>query len=204
MPTGYTHAVQEGKVTEFPAFAMQCARAFGALIMMRDDPNDAPIPERFEPPDYHLKALEGLRTELVEVQALDESSCDLRAAAQAAEGEQKLAESKTEKREHQKRYEAMLAKVRAWTPPTPEHAGLKKFMDEQLTESIRFDCGSLDDETLHRIYHVERKTGAVWKAEKLADIQRDIAYHEKQHAEEVARANSRNEWLSALRKSLDC
>lgn len=39
MPTGYTASVQEGKVTEFRDFAMECARAFGALVMMRDELN---------------------------------------------------------------------------------------------------------------------------------------------------------------------
>lgn len=30
MPTGYTFEVCEGKMTDFSAFALQCARAFGA------------------------------------------------------------------------------------------------------------------------------------------------------------------------------
>lgn len=49
MPTGYTAAVCDGKITEFPAFALQCARAFGALITMRDDAMNAPIPEEIKP-----------------------------------------------------------------------------------------------------------------------------------------------------------
>lgn len=48
MPTGYTADVQSGKVTDFAEYAMNCARAFGALVLMRDDPSDADIPERFE------------------------------------------------------------------------------------------------------------------------------------------------------------
>jgi hypothetical protein len=49
MPTGYTAAVADGTITEFPDFAMQCARAFGTLVLMRDEPQDAAIPEKFEP-----------------------------------------------------------------------------------------------------------------------------------------------------------
>lgn len=45
MPTGYTYPVCEGKITEFPDFALSCARAFGALISMREEPMDAPLPD---------------------------------------------------------------------------------------------------------------------------------------------------------------
>ena len=43
MPTGYTADIQDGKITTLREYALSCARAFGALIMMRDDPHDAPI-----------------------------------------------------------------------------------------------------------------------------------------------------------------
>ena len=44
MPTGYTYDLYDGKDIEFPDFVMKCARAFGALIEIRDDPMDAAIP----------------------------------------------------------------------------------------------------------------------------------------------------------------
>ena len=56
MPTGYTATLME-KGQTFQEFIMGCARAFGALIEMRDSPNDAPIPDKFEPSDYHAKRL---------------------------------------------------------------------------------------------------------------------------------------------------
>ena len=64
MPTGYTASVADGRVTEFAPFALQCARAMGALIMMRDEPHDAPIPERFEASDYYSKSLAEARERL--------------------------------------------------------------------------------------------------------------------------------------------
>ena len=57
MPTGYTLELYDGKDITFEEFVLKCARAFGALINMRDEPRDAPIPERFEPSYYHLKEL---------------------------------------------------------------------------------------------------------------------------------------------------
>lgn len=63
MPTGYTHGVQDGTVTEFRDFALICARAFGATILMRDDPMDAPIPDEFQSSTYHLDRLKELEIE---------------------------------------------------------------------------------------------------------------------------------------------
>ena len=45
MPTGYTAGILEGET--FEQYALQCAKAFGALVMMRDEPSDAPIPDQF-------------------------------------------------------------------------------------------------------------------------------------------------------------
>ena len=55
MPTGYTDAIKDG--ITFQQFAMNCARAFGACVTMRDDPSDKPIPERFEPSAWHKERL---------------------------------------------------------------------------------------------------------------------------------------------------
>ncbi len=62
MPTGYTADIAKG--ITFQQYAWSCARAFGALVMMRDEPSDAPIPEAFTPSDYHVKALAEARAKL--------------------------------------------------------------------------------------------------------------------------------------------
>ena len=41
MPTGYTAEILNGEIKTFPEFAKKCARAFGAMIHMRDDSLDA-------------------------------------------------------------------------------------------------------------------------------------------------------------------
>jgi hypothetical protein len=43
MPSSHTSPVQKGEVTSFPDFALDCARAFGATIAMRDMASDAPL-----------------------------------------------------------------------------------------------------------------------------------------------------------------
>jgi hypothetical protein len=61
--TGYVHHMVEKNQT-FPQFAMSCARAFGALIEMRDEGMDAKIPDEIKPEPYHKKAAAEARKEL--------------------------------------------------------------------------------------------------------------------------------------------
>lgn len=197
MPTGYTSDVQNGKVTEFRDFAMCCARAFGALIHMRDDPMSAEIPDTIKPStDYNEKALADAKERLAKLRAMTDRQAE--SAAKKAHAKSLAAHEsyEAEKRLHRERYETMLLKVAQWTPPSSDHRGLKKFMQEQLSESIKFDCHSAGKPPTPQ-------TGEAWIAGEIERAERDIEYHTKQLAEEVARAASRNEWVRALRQSLE-
>jgi hypothetical protein len=194
MPTGYTADVQSGKITRFEDFAMQCARAFGALLMMRDDPLDAPVPEEFKPSDYYREALDRNEKRLAELKAM--SPAAIIAASRAAQSDALARHEAHEagKAEHRARYEAMLAKVRAWTPPTPEHEGLRAFMEQQLTESIRFDCRPWGPP--------EQRSPAAWYELELSDAEQAVARSRKALADEIERTEGRNRWLADLRRSL--
>jgi len=195
MPTGYTADVGDGKVTDFAKFAMQCARNFGALILMRDDPMDTPVPEKFEPSDYNLLRLEEQRRRLIEFEAMTPEE----ATRQCRSEHQKEMESWQERKERRtlkrQRYEQMLSKVRSWQCP-PDHVNLKDFMIDQLMESIKWDC----DDT----YDLPSKPLDVdtWRGMRIAAIRKDIEYHQEQYAKEVQRTNDRNEWVRQLRESL--
>lgn len=198
MSTGYTASVSDGTVTELPEFAMQCARAFGALVMMRDMPLSAPVPDRFEAStSYHDGVLAAARKRLDELDAL--SADEIAAAATIAQAERERSHESylADKRIRKGRYEAMIEKVRDWTQPTPDHEPLRDFMIEQVNQSIDFDCSvgpwSNKPETL---------TPAAWLGAEVEKAQRDIAYHEKARAEEIERTESRNKWLADLRASL--
>jgi hypothetical protein len=198
MPTGYTADVVDGKVTDFPTFALQCARAFGALIEMRDAPNDAPIPDEFKASTYHADRVEQARGEL---EALNLLSQDERRMAADAEYEtelQRRRESEAKTVVVRERLNAMLADVEAWEPPTLEHFELKRFMQQQLNETLKWDGrGLYHDEPL------ERKTPDEWYEAQRTRLERDIVYHTKHHAEEVERVKGRNAWVKALRESLN-
>ena len=93
--------------------------------------------------------------------------------------------------------DTVLVKVKGWTPPTPDHAGLHEFMRTQIEQSIDFDCNESYCST-----PTVRLTGEAWAASERARCLRDVKYHEKEHAGEVSRAATRTEWVRALRAAL--
>lgn len=197
MPTGYTEPVRSGEVTEFRDFAMQCARAFGALIMMRDEPSDAKIPEQFEPStDYYDRELAEAQKTLIQIEGLTAAECQKRASE--AHNQAVLAwEERREKRAGDRaRYEAMLAKVRAWEPPSPDHVKFKEFMESQLTESIDFDCSDKWDD------YPKFQDGDDWRAATIKEARRKVEYHKEERRKEIECTEGRNTWVSQLRQSL--
>jgi hypothetical protein len=196
MPTGYTAAVKEG--ITFEQFVMRCSRAMGALVMMRDDQMDAPIPERFEPSDYHAQKLGEAQAMLVWATQVPASEAAREAESEYREAVARHRRNLEESTDLRNKYNALLAQVIQWQPPTPEHQGLKDFMAQQLRETIRFDCN--DD------YYLEHPpvmlSGAAWKEAKIATAGKDVAYHSAEHAKEVERTEGRNNWLQQLRESL--
>jgi hypothetical protein len=196
MPTGYTANIAKG--ITFEQFVMQCARAMGALIMMRDEPLDAEIPERFEPSDYHVKKLEELRKEQAVVANMGTEDTNIQAKK---EYEKECDQRKNTILEHkglQVKYEAMLREVNNWVPPSSDYNKFKSFMIDQLTRSIKFDCNT---EYYTNNLPVEL-TGVNWWIKEKTRIDKDILYHEKENAKEIERTEGRNQWIKQLRDSL--
>lgn len=196
MPTGYTAAIADG--IEFETFVMRCSRGLGALVMMRDEPMDAPIPERFETSDYHTRKLRELNEELAKLRIVSHEEAEAE-VTKAFDTEKKSNSDEIErKRGLRGKYETMLAQVEAWKPPTPDHDGLKKFMVDQLIESISFDC----NESYYEERSPKKKTGSEWLAHQIAKATRDVEYHTAEQAKEIERTEIRNKWLHNLRNSL--
>lgn len=198
MPTGYTAPIADG--ITFKEYAMGCARAFGALIMMRDEPQNAEIPEAFEASKYHKDAIEKESMELKELLAMDHAT----AAEKAKEAHQKHIDYHTEQIAKDEalaaKYKAMLAEVEAYESPSPDHDNFKKFMADQITESMKFDCSS----NYHReaLESAKLMSGAEWILAEKERLEKSMEYHKKHHQEELDRTNNRNEWVKKLRDSL--
>lgn len=195
MPTGYTADIAKG--ISFEKFVWTCARGMGALVMMRDDPFNAPVPERFQPSAYNVEALAKARAERERIVGMTNAEADLAAAGAYEEARQQYEKRIADKDALRVKYQAMLAKVRDWTPPSKDHEGFKDFMDEQLTQSIDFDCSTRYMEPPPKLM-----TGSEWRAERLKDLDRDIKYHHDENAKEVSRTEQRNAWVVALRASV--
>lgn len=193
MPTGYTHKIKDGQ--SFEDFVWGCARAFGALVTMRDEPLDAPIPDKFTVDSYEVEHLAAAKAKLAKLESYkigdwegeNEADYQKRLAAYQELSDKRNAEDVA--------YRAMLARVSAWQPPTSEHVGLKDFMDQQIRDSIRFDCGYSPDIP-------EPMTVEEYRDKTLEYARKEVKRAEEYLNEEIDRVNTRNEWLQKLRESL--
>lgn len=194
MPTGYTAPVADGTITTLRDFALRCSRAFGALVSMRDDPLDAPLPEKLIPSDWNFTRLVEARQRLATLQSM--SDAEKTAAAEAWNRGNEAAKQKylAENNERRSRYQAMIAKVEAWEG-APE--GLKPFMLSQLNSSLEFD---VSDDPLR--FHPAARSVEEWFEAELKEALRLIEYHDKEHRAEVERVAERQAWLDQLRASL--
>lgn len=198
MPSGYTAGVADGEVTEFREYALRCARNFGALVMMRDEPFDAEIPEKLEPSTYHAENLEKCRQELMDLECATEEEIQAMVDADYEKLCAICSEALERKRTERQRYESMLEKARAYVPPTEDHKEYAEFLVKQLEESIKWDCDTTyyEDET-------KRFDRATWKERKMQKLRENISHHTKGQREENERTEKRNRWVADLRKSLE-
>ena len=193
MPTGYTAKLYDGE-QDFEGFALTAARAFGALIEMRDTDLDAAIPDEFTPSPYHSDRLAEAHRRLEEARELTVADCTAMAEADYERWQTETKASAAETAARRARYEAMRERALAWHPPTDEHTGLRDFMVQQLEESIDFDCTTYKSTppTLN---------GREWRDRAIAKAVRDIDYHTKELEADRKRAAERTAWVRALRES---
>lgn len=89
----------------------------------------------------------------------------------------------------------MIEEVSDWEPPTPEHVNLKKFMLQQLEESIKFDCHELT-------VPPRQKEPEEFRAEQLATHKHSLEFYKSELARAEKRFKEGNEWIRALDESL--
>jgi len=196
MPTGYTAELME-KGMDFKSFVLRCSRAFGALIMMRDAPMDAPVPKKFAPSDYHLKALTEAQKkhEMLSVMTYDEQI----AFGQTEKDEvvKRAYERRGRDKIQNERLSEMQSQVMAWNPPTADHEGLKNFMLDQIKTSMN-DLGNIEK----KIEAAEIKSPMAFYIASVSSALWDIKYHTEENRTEIERAASRTEWVRDLYKSI--
>lgn len=194
MPTGYTQAIING--ADFKQFALLCARAFGATVLMRDEPMDAEIPEQFEPSTWHQERAneETARLHWLNTMSMEEAEDAAEDAylTAMARYRQRIQEAEDTYRQ----YDTVLKAVLAWEPPSPDHIKLKEFMAEQITDAMDFDCDT------DFIEQPPVQNGEEWRQKELNQAAWRIDYHREEQAKEEQRTATNNEWLRLLRESL--
>ena len=167
------------------------------------------------------EALLGLEVTAVEIdrKALEKAKEKLKQAETFTDAE--LIEMRTKQLEESKKYhlesiaktkvvraklEEFLAKAIEFKVPTPEHEGLRKFMIEQLQLTIDFDGKTnYHDEALPEIQMELKNIDANQiRFSMIADANKDITYHLKNHKEELKRCADSNAWVEKLLSSLAC
>lgn len=194
MPTGYTVFIEDGEITNAKDFLMLCARAFGVAIDMREEPLSKPMPKEFKPSTYHLERLEEERRELDRLRSMTMDEVHNQNEAEYQRDVAACKEMLEKKKAIKDRYVAILNEVKAWTPPTTEHNGLKEFAIEQI-EICLPDLSFYDREPV-------RVSDQEWIETRIESYQKSIQRHEESWKEECERVASRNKWLADLRGSL--
>lgn len=186
--------MEEGQT--FPEFVMTCARAMGAMIMMRDEPLDAPIKLETED-EYHATQAKNARSRIKELESMDhEERAQFVAEQKASEIARMRAILEKEQAENV-RLSDMAEQVTAWTPPTPDHENLKSFMLQQ----IEVNMNSLDYYRDEIARMASKSEIELWEDAK-DDAAYDIKYHEKAQMEVNERNCERINWVKQLQDSL--
>ncbi len=194
MPTGYTSKIKDG--ITFNKFIWQCARAFGALVEMRDDPFDAEIPEKLKLSSYHQNALNKAIKERDKYFKMTVTEAAIEVDNYITEETANYYKRVADNKDLIVKYNTMLEQAKQWQAPSEDHIELKKFMIQQINESIKYDCN--DD-----YYKLpEAITAEKWIDNRYEEALKDITYHSKGLQEDIERTNGRNLWLQQLRESL--
>lgn len=196
MPTGFTAKLYEGEEQSFEDFALSCARAFGTYGWQRDEPLDVKPAAPKEKP-YYERALEEALSDQEEFLAMDDAARDAawqNYLSEKKEAERQIVESRNKKK---KVYTDMLEKVRAWNV-TNSSTGLlpklKGFMEQQLLESIKYDCPP------HRphVYGSREE----WEKKTIDSLAGNIEYYREKIIEDKQRVEKGRRETQELYRSL--
>lgn len=197
MPTEYTaKLMEEGQ--SFQEFALTCARNFGALIMMRDEPLDAPIPDEFVPSGYYDKKLEETTALLTELLSMTQEQQLEFGNAAKTEGLNRLNAWLRRERTQNARLFDMKIKVLGWIPPRT-HQPLRDFMLQQIEVSM-----DTTDYVENAIANAEAMPPSEFYSRSVSNAASNIKRYTENRSDELRRTWKRNEWIKQLRDSLRC
>jgi hypothetical protein len=203
MATGYTHNVKNGTLVSPKQFILQCARAFGACVEQRDDnPNDPP---KYTEHNYYPEQLEKTTKKLIRFKKMSKKAFEKLRKKQLEQSLINNYESLADSLESKARYDKMLQKINNWAPPTSAHQGLKDFMQQQLNDSIEWDCDvpySLD-KIKELKNNIENYDVTSDRAVEIAELQRMIRYYSEEAEKEQTGNKTKKDWITKLYASVE-
>ena len=194
MPTGYTSIIEDGDGCSFEQYVWRCARAFGALIDMRDDSLDKRVPAAPLEPDtkrYDADIRAG-ESKLRELRGMTIEQGDAMAAAEYDQLCAYHGRDTTEKDARDARYKAVRDRVFAWQPPGADHDRLKSFMLEQIDMCY----------PAYRSEPPRKRDGAEWLRASIESAERRLGQDREYRDNEIKRTAERNAWVATLRGSV--
>jgi hypothetical protein len=187
MPTGYTADIYDGKKpVTLRDFAVSCARAFVWQWRETD-----PSPEELKPSDYYPKHIEELEQQLAALLAMPPEEAEAASLAEFTEAVKDRERWEREREAVGQRYRAMLAKVKDWDAPEAL-LNLKRYMIEQLNQSIEFDVGVI------RSALPEKLPSEKWLRHRKDDLLRELTYYRERQDEETENLAQANAFIKSL------
>ncbi len=203
MPTGYTAGIVDGEIKTFKDFAKNCARAFGATMHMREESLNTPYKPREVIP-YYFDAVKEIEdkikyTEITTPEELVKNE-ELALRKEIEENLEEISKRKI----GVKLIEQILIETKNYTPPTPEHEGIKKFMIEQLETTIQYDFNTnyYEDQNKELEHQLKSLNGVELKSEKLEYLNKQLTRRLESLEEQINLTNESNKWVKDFFDSL--
>jgi len=109
-----------------------------------------------------------------------------------------------EVKKHKELLDSFLLEANKYQIPTKEHEGIKNFMVQQLTETIRFDADT--DYSDNRLLGIETElfnlSADKIRKEMIDKAEHDFAYHTTEQNKELKRCHESNEWVRRYFESI--
>jgi hypothetical protein len=201
MPSNFTHHILSDQGTTLAAMVTRFAHAFykgGA------DNIDAPLASISVPPHFYTEREEA-KDRLDRALAFDDATWAEKAATNGAEYIRYYTDAKAYKAAVRARYEAMVARVEDWTPPSQNHQALKDFILAHLAECMDVDCPLGEAEQYDEMIEKAKFeiTGPELKAQYLEAARKDFDRRDEQLRLRVAEVTMANGWIEQLQENLE-
>jgi hypothetical protein len=95
----------------------------------------------------------------------------------------------------------MLTKVKQFNTPTEDHTNYKKFMEDQIVESMKFDCDVEYDRK--RLVECENGTFEGYMKAKEKSLKWNVNYHSEEMVKQNERTDGRWKWVESALKAIE-